>query len=187
MAENPKPLTDATVTTIQKNAATIKNVATAITNSTGITITPLGIASPVVNLLRRSFTTTCVCMIVFMALIGLTSIVADRSNAEQPRASSCAEKLQRFVVSIDELLSKKVLQHEPYWAVIREYLPPKGCTVEEVISISRTSKFFASPFEEYAAYTIIFKDSDTVVSFGLQKGTGNTEYPNIGSTHLPSW
>jgi hypothetical protein len=115
------------------------------------------------------------------------SIVADGSNAEQPQTTLCRGKLQKFVESIDELLVKKVLQHEPFWAVIREYLPAKECTVEEVISISRTSKFSMPPFEQYAVYTIIFRNSDTEVTFGLQKDTGNIDYPHIGSTHLPSW
>jgi hypothetical protein len=108
-------------------------------------------------------------------------------QGKRAQARGCAENLQRFVESIDELLAKNVLENEPFWAVIREYLPAKGCTVEEVISISRTSKFYAPPFEQYAVYTISFRNSDTVVSFGLQKDTGNIEYPGIGTTHLPSW
>jgi hypothetical protein len=133
-------------------------------------------------------TTTCVFrIIIFPALLSLLSVVADRSNAEQPRTKLCAGKIHKFVESIDELLAKKVLEHEPFWAVIRDYLPAKGCTVEEVISISRTSRFFEPPFEHYADYTMSFRNSDTQVTFGLQKGTGNIEYPNIGSTHLPSW
>jgi len=137
---------------------------------------------------QRSFTTTWVFrIIIFPALLALMSIVADRSGAEQPRTTLCAEKLHRFVESIDELLGKNVLQNEPYWAVMREHLPAKGCSVDEVISISRTSKFSAPPFEQYAEYTISFRNSDTEVSFGLRKDTGNIEYPSIRSTGLPSW
>src|SRR6202035_114501 len=137
---------------------------------------------------QRSFTTTCVFRtLIFSALLSLMSIVADHSNAEQPRTTSCSAKMLWFVRSLDELLAKGVLQDEPFWAVIREYLPATGCTVEEVISISRTSKFYAPPFEQYAIYTIIFRNSDTQVTFGLQKSTGNIEYPSIGSIHLPSW
>jgi len=47
MAENPQPLTGTTITAIQKNAATINSVANAISKATGISITPLGIASPI--------------------------------------------------------------------------------------------------------------------------------------------
>ena len=137
---------------------------------------------------QRSLTTTWMFRtIIFPAVLALTSMVAARSNAEQTQTTLCAKKLQRFVESIDELLAKNVLQDEPFWAVIREYLPAKGCTVEEVISISRTSKFYAPPFEQYAVFTISFKNANTEVFFGLQKDTGNIEYPAIGSTHLPSW
>jgi hypothetical protein len=120
-------------------------------------------------------------------LLTLVSIVAGRSNAEQPRDPSCAEKLQKFVESIDELLAKNALEDEAFWAVIREYLPARGCSVEEVISISRTSKFSVPPFEQYASYTISFRNSDKDVFFGLERSTGNIRYPAVGSTHLPSW
>jgi hypothetical protein len=85
------------------------------------------------------------------------------------------------------LLAKNVLEDEPFWAVIREYLPAKGCRVEEVISISNTSRFSEPPFEQYASYTISFRNSDTRVLFGLEKNTGDIGYPAIRSTHLPSW
>jgi hypothetical protein len=135
---------------------------------------------------QRSFTSTWVFSI-FSALLALMSMTAAPSNAERPRTTLCAEKLQKFVGAIDELLAKNVLQDEPFWAVIREYLPAKGCTVEEVISISKASKFFEPPFEQYAVFTISFKNANKEVFFGLQKDTGNIEYPAIGSTHLPSW
>jgi len=77
--------------------------------------------------------------VAFLSAVALTSIFAAPSHAEQPRATSCAEKMEKFVESIDELLAKKVLEDEPFWAVIRENLPVKGCSVEEVISISRKS------------------------------------------------
>src|SRR5260370_13724298 len=77
--------------------------------------------------------------------LALMSIVAARSDAEQPRATLCAEKLQRVVESIDELLNKNVLEDEPFWTVIREYLPVRGCSVDEDVFISRTSQFSVPP------------------------------------------
>jgi hypothetical protein len=124
---------------------------------------------------------------VVLSALALTSILAARSQAEQPRATSCAEKMEKFVESIDELLAKNVLEDEPFWAVIREYLPVKGCNVEEVISISKTSKYSVPPFKEYASYTIRFRNSDKDIFFRLEKDTGNIGYPAVGSTHLPSW
>src|SRR6266700_2197550 len=53
MAENPQPLTGTTITAIQKNAATINSVANAISKATGISITPLGIASPIAREMNK--------------------------------------------------------------------------------------------------------------------------------------
>ena len=125
--------------------------------------------------------------VAFLSALALTSIFAAPSHAEQPRATSCAEKMEKFVESIDELLAKNVLEDEPFWAVIRENLPVRGCSVAEVISISRTSKFYVPPFEQYTSYTISFRNSDKDIFFGLEKDTGNIGYPAVGSTHLPSW
>jgi hypothetical protein len=108
---------------------------------------------------------------------------------EQPRATLCEEKLQRFVQTIDELLAKKHAPDDYFRAAINRYLPPTGCTVEEVISISRTSRFFV-PLREGAAqesfvYVVSFRNSDETVSFGLQKDAGNIEYPSV-SPRIPS-
>jgi hypothetical protein len=99
----------------------------------------------------------------------------------------CTEKLERFVESIDELLAENVVKDEPFWAVFRKYLPAMGCSVGEVISASKASRFFVGPLEGYASYAIIFKNSDIKVRFGLEKGTGNISYPDISFTHAPSW
>lgn len=137
--------------------------------------------------LSACFTRSLMTKTVLFASLVLMSIFAARSNAEQPRATLCADKLRMFVDSIDGLLAKNVLEDEPFWAVIREYLPVKGCSVEEVISISSTSKFSVPPFEQYASYTISFRNSDKIIWFGLEKDTGGIRYPAVGSTHLPSW
>jgi hypothetical protein len=105
---------------------------------------------------------------------------------EQPRAALCAEKLHRFVESIDELLAKTVAQNEPFWAVIRKYLPATGCRVDEVISISKTSRFFEPRIKDTDS-TISFRNSDIRVGFQIEEDTGNIGYPDVSSTHLPSW
>jgi hypothetical protein len=120
------------------------------------------------------------------------SIFAPVAAAEQPQATPCAKKLQNFVEWIDELLSKNVLIDERYELGMRLYLPPTGCTVEEVLSTSKTSRFFSPPYEAYGFYTIVFENADVVVSFGLRKetgnkDTGNIELPAVHSTHAPSW
>jgi hypothetical protein len=108
-------------------------------------------------------------------------------GSDQSQATLCAEKLGRFVESIDELLAESMTQHERFWAVIRKYLPAKGCSFNEAISIFGTSKFLVRSSDLNASRTIIFENSETIVSFGLEKDTGNIDYPAVFSAGLPSF
>jgi hypothetical protein len=137
----------------------------------------------------RSNTARLIPTVLVLVVMG---IFATGSAAGQSPGMSCAKKLQGFVESVDELLSKNVLAKEPYKVAMGQYLPATGCTVEEVLSISKTSRFFSPPYEDYASYTIVFKNADVVVAFGLRKDignkdTGNIDYPVVHSTHAPSW
>jgi len=106
----------------------------------------------------------------------------------KPQATLCEQKLARLVGSIDELLAEKTRLYEPFWAAIRKYLPAQGCTVDEVMSVSRTSRFARAPFEQNNHYTMSFRNSDTEIGFWLQRDTGNIERPYVASTRgeLPS-
>jgi hypothetical protein len=53
MAENAQPLTDTTINAIRINAATINDVANAITNATGVSVTSVGIASPIAREMNK--------------------------------------------------------------------------------------------------------------------------------------
>jgi hypothetical protein len=110
-------------------------------------------------------------------------------SREQPPATLCAQGLHRFVESIDEQLDRDADHREYYWAAIRKFLPRKGCTAEEVISIVKTSRFFM-PLDEpmaSAKYAVIlFGNSETVVHFALERATGNIEYPSVGPLHPPT-
>jgi hypothetical protein len=104
----------------------------------------------------------------------------------QPRVTPCAEKLERFVESIDDLLAKDVLADEHYWAAIRKYLPATGCRIDEVISISKTSRFSASPFQGHTSYQISFRNADIIILLGLEKDTGSISYRAVSSTDTSS-
>jgi len=103
---------------------------------------------------------------------------------EQPGATLCAQKLERFVESIDELLARTV-QKRFIWAAIRRYLPGTGCRADEVISIVRTSRFFTPLSENSTAYGITFQNSDWTIYFELDKNTGEITAPWISSRHPP--
>lgn len=100
-----------------------------------------------------------------------------QARAEQSGDAPCAERMRMFVLTIDGLFARRVRVLEAYYEAIREYLPSKGCTVEEVISISKRSKFSLPPFDESADYVIEFRDSDVNVSFGIEKNSGTINFP----------
>jgi len=128
----------------------------------------------------------------FSPLLAMTGLPANHARAEQSGDAPCAERLRMFVLKIDELFASKTRDREQYYAVIREYLPSKGCTVEEVISASKKSKFVlpafdqSAAFDHSAAYVIVFKNSDLHVTFGVQKDTGIIDYPAVLSNQ-DSW
>jgi hypothetical protein len=105
-------------------------------------------------------------------------------DAGQPQATACAEKLERFVESIDELLAAYVLEDEPFWAVIRKYVPVTGCNANEVISISKRSKFFERPYEGPISHIITFGNANIYVGFSVEKATGSISFSHVSSRHV---
>lgn len=102
----------------------------------------------------------------------------------QARATLCAQKLERFVESIDEFLA----QDPPtrfMSAAIGRYLPETGCRVDEMIRIVRTSKFLVPLLEDPAKYSIAFDNPDWRIGFVFEKSTGKITDPYIGSRHPP--
>jgi hypothetical protein len=112
------------------------------------------------------------------ALLLASSLSVANLSADESQAALCAEKVRRFVESIDELLTKNPNDVYVFREPIRKYMPEKGCSVEEVILISKTSKFFVEAYDWSPAYTIIFRSPRFDITFGLRKDTGNIEYPS---------
>jgi hypothetical protein len=129
---------------------------------------------------RASKAIIAVCALFIATSLSTTNLYADKSQA-----ALCAEKVRGFVESIDELLTGNANDVYVFRDPIRKYMPAKGCNVEEVISISRTSKFFVEAYDWSPAYTIIFRNARFDITFGLRKDTGNIEYP-AAQTRLPS-
>jgi hypothetical protein len=121
--------------------------------------------------------------LVFALLIAST-LSATNLSADESQSVICSIKVQKFVEEIDALL---IANHNSVYVFdypIREYLPVKGCNVDEVISISKRSKFFVEAYDWLPAYTIVFRNSKFDITFGLRKDTGNIEYP-AAQTRLP--
>jgi hypothetical protein len=105
-------------------------------------------------------------------------------SADESQAAICSIKVQKFVEEIDALLDANHNNVFVFDDPIRKYLPVKGCNVDEVISISKHSRFFVEAYDWVPAYTIVFRNSKFEITFGLRKGTGNIEYP-AAQTRLP--
>lgn len=101
---------------------------------------------------------------------------------EHPRATLCAQKLERLVESIDEFLSQDTPTRFMSAAIDR-YLPETGCRVDEVIRIVTTSKFLVPLPENPTKYRITFDNADWRVGFVFDRNTGQITDPYIGSHH----
>ena len=110
---------------------------------------------------------------------------ATLKSPRKPPANLCAERLERFVESIDELFVEKVERRVRAWAAIRRYLPATGCNVDEVASIIRKSKFFKTP-EDGTDSTIRFEDPDIRVQLRMEKNTGRVGDPSVIFLGIPS-
>lgn len=110
---------------------------------------------------------------------------ATLKSPQNSLTNSCAERLERFVASIDELFVEKVKRRVRAWAAIRKYLPATGCNVDEVVSIVKKSKFFEASTGG-ADSTIRFEDSDIRVQLRMEKGAGRVGDPSVISLGVPS-
>jgi hypothetical protein len=115
---------------------------------------------------------------IIIAFLAAYILSATSSIAEESAAARCSAKLRKFVTAIDRIFAEDPGSVEDYYGPIRDYLSGTGgCNVDEVISISKKSKFFSELGEEYTTYVIVFYGNGVTVSFGLKKNTGNIETP----------
>jgi hypothetical protein len=110
---------------------------------------------------------------------------ATLKSSRKPPANLCAERLERFVESIDELFVEKVERRVRAWAAIRRYLPATGCNVDEVVSIVKKSKFFKTPTDGTDT-TIRFEDSDIRVQLRMENNAGRVGEPSVILLGVPS-
>jgi hypothetical protein len=118
------------------------------------------------------------------ALLFMSNLSVTNLNADESQAAICSIKVQKFIQEIDALLNANHNSVFVFDDPIRKYLPVNGCNVDEVISISKHSKFFVEAYDWLPAYTIFFRNSKFDITFGLRKDTGNIEYP-AAQTRLP--
>jgi len=115
---------------------------------------------------------------VFCALLLISTQNATNLSADESRAALCADKVRKFVEVMDTLLSEKPSNIHAFDYPIQKYLSVNSCNVDEVISISKGSKFFSELFEQDTEYSVVFGSKEFIASFALKKKTGNIEVPN---------
>lgn len=122
------------------------------------------------------------------AAIGLC---ASPGHAEQSGDAPCAGRLKMFVLLIDKLFARREVNAEAYYEIIRNYLPDTGCSYEEALAISQTSKFFVKPPSFPSQYngrladdTIMLKNQDVKVRFSIDTRTGRISYPAVEWTKV---
>jgi hypothetical protein len=115
-------------------------------------------------------------IITIVALLVASGLSASR--ADQASAALCSGKIRKFVQAVDLLFTENPRSIEAYYEPIRNYLfGTRGCNADEVISISKTSKYFAELGEIYTEYVIALENKRADVSFGLRKDTGDIVVP----------
>jgi hypothetical protein len=97
-------------------------------------------------------------------------------KANESPATLCSARIRNFVKEMDTLLSEDPDSVMVFEDLIARYLPVKACDVDDVILISRESKFFWEVFDA-PGYVIVFKSQHFKISFGLVKDTGDIDFP----------
>jgi hypothetical protein len=115
-------------------------------------------------------------IITIVALLVASGLSA--GSADQASAALCSAKIRKFVQAVDLLFIESPRSIEAYYEPIRNYLiGTRGCNVDEVIAISKTSKYFSELGEIYTEYVIVLENKRADVSFGLKKDTGDIVVP----------
>jgi hypothetical protein len=112
------------------------------------------------------------------ALLVASSLVVTNLNADESQVALCSDKVRKFVEIMDSLLSENPNDVLVFDYPIKKYLSVTGCNVDEVLSISKSSRFFWKLSEQYTEYWVRFESKRYLVSFALKKTTGNVEVPN---------
>lgn len=96
----------------------------------------------------------------------------------------CSTRLAGFVGKLDELLAT---QHSvaPIQQLFKEYFPLEGCDPDEVVKVSRKSRYFSDLTTRPTIYVISFDSrihdphSGIDVQFSLDRQSGNSELPFV--------
>jgi hypothetical protein len=106
-----------------------------------------------------------------------------RSDTPPPERAECAARIRKFVTGLDALLSTNPNSVTPVRALLTRTFPMRKCDVEDVIAISRQSRFLGSVQLQPEAHVFtfstarVFPSSRISVGFGIEKATGDSLLP----------
>lgn len=108
----------------------------------------------------------------------------DNRNDQEPELN-CATKLKEFVDDIDAVLARNPHNILDVFDVLNRHFPLRGCTVDVVSSIIKTSKYFRSMGTNGPKMYVFVLNSETPYSRGVKvifgvTATGNSSLPSAG-------
>src|SRR5262249_8629773 len=89
----------------------------------------------------------------------------------QTSQAACAKDLKRAIADLDRLIDASPRSIKIFDSV-RKQMPKGPCSLDEVISIAKTSKFFSSVYDWGTGYTILIATDSIHFSFGIKKDSG---------------
>jgi hypothetical protein len=109
-------------------------------------------------------------------------VMSDNTEPNKP-PSDCATRFAEFVRDLDSILASAPKAIDPISSAFQRFFPMQKCSVEEILTIARKSRFFVGSEEGPAFYNMAFDSAGTgpgngfAVLISLNKKTGNLEKP----------
>jgi hypothetical protein len=107
-------------------------------------------------------------------------------RVDQESKPDCASRLKGFIIDIDDLLARNPRDITDVFAVLNRHFPLRGCTLDEVSGIVKTSKYFQGESMNGSKMHVFSISSATASSRGVAVSFGMSD---TGESHLPfaSW
>jgi hypothetical protein len=111
---------------------------------------------------------------------GESMVMGDNTEPNKP-PSDCATRFAEFVRDLDGILASAPRAIDPIYAAFQRFFPMQKCSVEEILTIARKSRFFVGSEESPAFYSMAFDSAGTgpgngfALLISLNKKTGNLE------------
>jgi hypothetical protein len=139
--------------------------------------------------MRRSLNIVSALATALCAQLTLDAALMGVAMAEDAR-QECSRQLTEFLTKLDEILP--VAQAiNPMQNLIRDFFPLKVCNVEDVVRISKQSKYFDHIQDAPKDMAVFFRHKPPhrwgfVFSFGVDKSSGDSKLPAVMVDYIKS-